>query len=979
MDFGGYKGDSWQGSFDSGFDSSLDNRLDSGFNEVSDEDFEGDLDLDLECFDSYMKKDEEYAQDIGEDFEQDLDFDLENYSQEEENEQFEDVLEADLDSDLENEDEAVKEEKFIKEVYVQADETNDKADEEISGEVVPYMELEDSGEEAEKGLELEKSEEEIKESKELEDSEGEIEENKEPKDSEEELKEGMESEESEEQVKGNEESEDSGAEIKKNKELETSEEEIKKDVEVEASEEEIREEKESEDSGAETKEDKELETSEEEIKKDVEVEASEEEIREEKESEDSGAEIKEDKELEASEGEIETDVEKESVESEKLDKEIEEDLTPKESGEKEEEFKTPKQISEEMHRSIRETWMKGYNPEEQLGSIKNQQERMELYKQGLAEMGNLELSQVKELTSTEIVALYHSLQKMESSEMSSNLSQEVKIQKAYEEIKEKREREQIVYRKNLEVAEEYLEQDSQEWNRTFVTNDGRELTYKAAVVEVQRDAQGLLEQIEKEKDITFSAEIRDKLNEKILLSLAMQQKKTDQRGIGEHGVKHIYGNYQRTKNALSEQRPEVRLAGLISQIHHDEGYSTNEIHNSSDEKARRAAEKLHDVYSGEIFARNHEKFYQKIFGNIDDTDKKDLMYGIKEAIDKHNTSRPNEIKKHINPENKEGLSDEAHLVVSAVHISDKIALGEREKMAEFYETPEVASILQKVYDLDSMIKIKEPDHTQGNTKIYDYLKMKSDQAHEEIKYSLQDKLVQIINENESYPKELKKDFCEAVRKDVSQQSAKFVNSMNVVDTPPDALKYVKTNEGIKAEISLNAIDAETLEKSIGKNLVQRQFAKLFEDLGCSENVKEQLAAELLKNGKVELDEQNVVVNLRHLSLEEVRQQANEAGVLEKRLDVRQALENLKLHEYKRKDEIQLLNETNQILSKGKEKIDKADILVLKRCCNIIQGDIGRSTMQWINDCMRSSNYREAAYSLAIEMKKNILKGVICNE
>ena len=722
-----------------------------------------------------------------------------------------------------------------------------------------------------------------------------------------------------------------------------------------------------------------METSEEEIKKDVEVEASEEEIREEKESEDSGAEIKEDKELEASEGEIETDVEKESVESEKLDKEIEEDLTPKESGEKEEEFKTPKQISEEMHRSIRETWMKGYNPEEQLESIKNQQERMELYKQGLAEMGNLELSQVKELTSTEIVALYHSLQKMESSEMSSNLSQEVKIQKAYEEIKEKREREQIVYRKNLEVAEEYLEQDSQEWNRTFVTNDGRELTYKAAVVEVQRDAQGLLEQIEKEKDITFSAEIRDKLNEKILLSLAMQQKKTDQRGIGEHGVKHIYGNYQRTKNALSEQRPEVRLAGLISQIHHDEGYSTNEIHNSSDEKARRAAEKLHDVYSGEIFARNHEKFYQKIFGNIDDTDKKDLMYGIKEAIDKHNTSRPNEIKKHINPENKEGLSDEAHLVVSAVHISDKIALGEREKMAEFYETPEVASILQKVYDLDSMIKIKEPDHTQGNTKIYDYLKMKSDQAHEEIKYSLQDKLVQIINENESYPKELKKDFCEAVRKDVSQQSAKFVNSMNVVDTPPDALKYVKTNEGIKAEISLNAIDAETLEKSIGKNLVQRQFAKLFEDLGCSENVKEQLAAELLKNGKVELDEQNVVVNLRHLSLEEVRQQANEAGVLEKRLDVRQALENLKLHEYKRKDEIQLLNETNQILSKGKEKIDKADILVLKRCCNIIQGDIGRSTMQWINDCMRSSNYREAAYSLAIEMKKNILKGVICNE
>ncbi|WP_095172719.1 MULTISPECIES: putative sodium/potassium/calcium exchanger [Blautia] len=979
MDFGGYKGDSWQGSFDSGFDSSLDNRLDSGFNEVSDEDFEGDLDLDLECFDSYMKKDEEYAQDIGEDFEQDLDFDLENYSQEEENEQFEDVLEADLDSDWENEDEAVKEEKFIKEVYVQADETNDKADEEINGEVVPYMELEDSGEEAEKGLELEKSEEEIKESKELEDSEGEIEENKEPKDSEEELKEGMESEESEEQVKGNEESEDSGAEIKKNKELETSEEEIKKDVEVEASEEEIREEKESEDSGVEIKEDKELETSEEEIEKDVEVEASEEEIREEKESEDSGAEIKEDKELEASEGEIETDVEKESAESEKLDKEIEEDLTPKESGEKEEEFKTPKQISEEMHRSIRETWMKGYNPEEQLGSIKNQQERMELYKQGLAEMGNLELSQVKELTSTEIVALYHSLQKMESSEMSSNLSQEVKIQKAYEEIKEKREREQIVYRKNLEVAEEYLEQDSQEWNRTFVTNDGRELTYKAAVVEVQRDAQGLLEQIEKEKDITFSAEIRDKLNEKILLSLAMQQKKTDQRGIGEHGVKHIYGNYQRTKNALSEQRPEVRLAGLISQIHHDEGYSTNEIHNSSDEKARRAAEKLHDVYSGEIFARNHEKFYQKIFGNIDDTDKKDLMYGIKEAIDKHNTSRPNEIKKHINPENKEGLSDEAHLVVSAVHISDKIALGEREKMAEFYETPEVASILQKVYDLDSMIKIKEPDHTQGNTKIYDYLKMKSDQAHEEIKYSLQDKLVQIINENESYPKELKKDFCEAVRKDVSQQSAKFVNSMNVVDTPPDALKYVKTNEGIKAEISLNAIDAETLEKSIGKNLVQRQFAKLFEDLGCSENVKEQLAAELLKNGKVELDEQNVVVNLRHLSLEEVRQQANEAGVLEKRLDVRQALENLKLHEYKRKDEIQLLNETNQILSKGKEKIDKADILVLKRCCNIIQGDIGRSTMQWINDCMRSSNYREAAYSLAIEMKKNILKGVICNE
>ena len=1026
MDFSGYGGEGSQEGFDSGLESGADNSLDSGFEDVSDEDFAGDLDSNLDSFESAMEIQEELPQDFenveSEDcLEGDLDLDLENVQPEDEKERTEDILETDLDLDLENEtvqgeiSKEEMEETRDREAQASEDEIEETGTSEVLGEGIQESEIAEASEEenvemktlevSEEGMEetkvsevlkaeteeigeivtaveeAEKREEVIRsegETKETETSEVSDEEAGEMQVPEEETQETGLSEISEEEA---DEMETSEVLEKETDETETSEVSEEDTDEMETSE--VSEEAdEMETSEVSERETDEMETSEVSEETD-EIETSE--VSEEETDEMETSEVSEEETdvMETSEvSETETDdsevseVIEETVENTEEVGEIEASEEDASEKDKVMEFKTPTQIAEELHNSVRETWMKAYNPEIQMGGMRYQQERMDLYKQGLAEMGNIELSQMKELTREETIALYHSLQDMENLKNSANLSQEVKIKNAYEEIRVKRENEQAVYQENMKMAKESLEQDPKEWRRKFVTNDGREITYRDAVMEVQREAQCLLDKLETEREVSFEADIRKKLNEKILLSLAMQQKKTDQRGIGEHGIKHIYGNYQRTMNALSEQSTEVRLAGLISQVHHDEGYSTSEIHNSFDEKERRAAEKRHDVYSGAIFDRNHEKFYKEIFDRIDDTYQKDLIYGIKEAIEKHNTSRPEEIKKYVNPENKEALSDEAHMVVSAVHISDKIALGEREKMTEFYELPQVAVILQKVYELDSKLNIEEPVRTSENVKIYDYLMKKSRKAQEEVKRSLQDKIIEIVNKDESYPQELKQDFTQAIRKDVSQQSAKFVNSMNVVDTPADALKYVRTNKGIRAEINIQAIDIDKLEKSIGKNLVQRQYAKLFEDLGCSEAEKGQLAELLLKNGKVELEDQNIVVNLRHISLEQVEQKARETGVSEKRLIVRRELENMSLYECEKRDKIQAVNEVTRILSKGKEYINQSDILALKRCCNRISKDKGSDILQWIDNRRISGNYREAAYSLAVEMKENILKEAI---
>ena len=1026
MDFSGYGGEGSQEGFDSGLESGADNSLDSGFEDVSDEDFAGDLDSNLDSFESAMEIQEELPQDFenveSEDcLEGDLDLDLENVQPEDEKERTEDILETDLDLDLENEtvqgeiSKEEMEETRDREAQASEDEIEETGTSEVLGEGIQESEIAEASEEenvemktlevSEEGMEetkvsevlkaeteeigeivtaveeAEKREEVIRsegETKETETSEVSDEEAGEMQVPEEETQETGLSEISEEEADEMETSEVLEKETDETETSEVSEEDTDEmetsEVSEEADEMETSEVSERETDEMETSEVSE-ETDEMETSEVSEEETDEMETSEVSEEETDVMETSEVSETETDDSEV-SEVIEETVENTEEVGEIEASEEDASEKDKVMEFKTPTQIAEELHNSVRETWMKAYNPEIQMGGMRYQQERMDLYKQGLAEMGNIELSQMKELTREETIALYHSLQDMENLKNSANLSQEVKIKNAYEEIRVKRENEQAVYQENMKMAKESLEQDPKEWRRKFVTNDGREITYRDAVMEVQREAQCLLDKLETEREVSFEADIRKKLNEKILLSLAMQQKKTDQRGIGEHGIKHIYGNYQRTMNALSEQSTEVRLAGLISQVHHDEGYSTSEIHNSFDEKERRAAEKRHDVYSGAIFDRNHEKFYKEIFDRIDDTYQKDLIYGIKEAIEKHNTSRPEEIKKYVNPENKEALSDEAHMVVSAVHISDKIALGEREKMTEFYELPQVAVILQKVYELDSKLNIEEPVRTSENVKIYDYLMKKSRKAQEEVKRSLQDKIIEIVNKDESYPQELKQDFTQAIRKDVSQQSAKFVNSMNVVDTPADALKYVRTNKGIRAEINIQAIDIDKLEKSIGKNLVQRQYAKLFEDLGCSEAEKGQLAELLLKNGKVELEDQNIVVNLRHISLEQVEQKARETGVSEKRLIVRRELENMSLYECEKRDKIQAVNEVTRILSKGKEYINQSDILALKRCCNRISKDKGSDILQWIDNRRISGNYREAAYSLAVEMKENILKEAI---
>ena len=156
------------------------------------------------------------------------------------------------------------------------------------------------------------------------------------------------------------------------------------------------------------------------------------------------------------------------------------------------------------------------------------------------------------------------------------------------EVFEKYEQEPI---KETDLVQEAIEpkEIQEHWeamkDRTFVTNGEKvqegdrvvlkdeKITYQEAVERVQTLADQLMDQADAETGVKLDRDDRKELKDRFADALIRQQVYTDARGIGEHGIKHIFGNIESTEYALSESGTSgsARVEALIAQMYQDEG------------------------------------------------------------------------------------------------------------------------------------------------------------------------------------------------------------------------------------------------------------------------------------------------------------------------------------------------------------------------------------------------------------------------
>lgn len=441
--------------------------------------------------------------------------------------------------------------------------------------------------------------------------------------------------------------------------------------------------------------------------------------------------------------------------------------------------------------------------------------------------------------------------------------------------------------------------------RTFITNgrlevqDGEEIlkdeeiTYENAVNRLSGKALHLLTEVEKEQDIHFSEMDKEELKARIDDALIKQQVYTDKRGIGEHGIKHIYSNIERSDFALEQQDVSAgaRLAAFVAQIYHDEGYTVDKIHN------KEWPDKEHDKISLQLFEENQKEFYQRFFVRDDGTSDQERMDAVLDSIGTHNEARSDKIRENTNPEYKgqEKSSFENHLIVTAVHIADKCALSENEKLMDMYENKEIMSLLTRVYEtgkktlhykktLQEELANNPPDDTITRDALRNAVCVM-----EQTEVNLKEKMKCIIDEN-IISDELKQSFKEAVDKDISLISEKYTAPMNDIALSNQAFELVKEEGEVKARVTIHVFDFDEAKVLLGEDLAQKQVTKVFGDMGVSEKNAAAMAMRAISGEPQELKEQNIIIQIKKIRSDQiennhkrraVRQEVNEGIELAK--------------------------------------------------------------------------------------------------
>ena len=339
-------------------------------------------------------------------------------------------------------------------------------------------------------------------------------------------------------------------------------------------------------------------------------------------------------------------------------------------------------------------------------------------------------------------------------------------------------------------------------HRGFLTNDGEHITYEEAVNRITGNAEEYM------SNLNVNDEIKTAVVSDMRSELYEQHVEAESRGLGDHGIRHIYGNFERGEQYLSSRSnisDEQKLAVLVAQVYHDEGYTVSP--NNLGTLNERYSDIDHDKASVEIWNEpERQNIYRQVFTE-------NALDSVKVAIGDHNSGKIDDIQSNT--------SIDADLVVSTVHVCDKLALSQREKFSELLTSD--PKLVELTESMNATLKILQDERigfydggrltSQGKKLLEDYH--------------------QIINDHidsQGYDSEYAQRLKDAVNKDVGFNSGKFSSRMNYIYTPSDCYQY-------NSETGRNEITVFVIERSDGtsNDLEYKQVDKLLEDLGLSES------------------------------------------------------------------------------------------------------------------------------------------------
>lgn len=384
---------------------------------------------------------------------------------------------------------------------------------------------------------------------------------------------------------------------------------------------------------------------------------------------------------------------------------------------------------------------------------------------------------------------------------------------------------------------------------SLVTNDGQAMTYDDAVKKICDAVQTRAQKA----NPALTAEQIAALRALVAKRLWLQQYGCDLRCVGDHGVRHIYGNIERALHFLKDFPAREQLAATVCHLYHDVGYTNPDIlFGVPDETGEIAyASKFdHDTRSWDYFETTDRPFWQSL-GVFSDAD----FDAMQTAVSLHNTDAEN-YAKHIG---KPSLTDEERKavetkllkcldanvspIVAAVHLGDKLALSQREKMPLTIDrTPEIIGYLTDAYGVQLMKKA----------------------VAKETELELAERLRALAAEAAENGAGRAYFHAEAFNeRDMKLSSGKRFLPMNFVQTDGDCLSLRETGGVRCAYITLKVLDYDEGVKLLGEKLAGRQLQKFFGDVG----IRDEEAAwgyirKAFEKGGVELPGAHVVVEIQ---------------------------------------------------------------------------------------------------------------------
>ena len=418
------------------------------------------------------------------------------------------------------------------------------------------------------------------------------------------------------------------------------------------------------------------------------------------------------------------------------------------------------------------------------------------------------------------------------------------------------------YEKRIAEATEYIKNEKE----GFLTNDGEKITYKEAVDRVTGKAEEYLkaQNVPDEKISEIKADIEQ--------SLYKQEIESRSRGLGDHGIRHIYGNFERSESYLKSRgdtvTPEQKLGVLVAQTYHDEGYGLKDgkvsnkgvLHGGSDKKHDEASLDVwngkKDMYSG-VFSEKTMASIDKAIGehNIGNDSKLKLNEetGIYEKVGKYGKGEVPDEKQDGRNKIKENTSVNSDVIVSTVHACDKLALSEREKFSH--------TLLQD----NNLVKATEGMNSINNTLkdekfgVYDS-DGKLTAKGEKLLGDYHDQLNEYIDKK--YSGEEAAAMKSAVDKDIGLNSGHFSSKMNYIYTPSNCYQYDPDTNCNK--INVYRVDHENENL---KDLQDGQLKKMFEDFGLTDGEIDKAIAD----NKYEDKERGLIIEVKTMSPEKIKE------------------------------------------------------------------------------------------------------------